>query len=81
MLFLEDEGFDLGLTGFDGDALDAALGREGGVASPRDGIEDPPESGYREQYGCIVICDSETQQQQVYEELRKMGYSVKVVTT
>lgn len=80
LLFLEDEGFDLGLTGFDGDALNEALGRaaEGGALS---GIETPPASSYREQYGVIVMCADSAAQEQAYERLRELGYSVKVVVT
>lgn len=39
------------------------------------------ESGYVEQYGCIVICDGEEHQQEVFEKLTAEGYNVKVVTT
>jgi len=76
LLFLEDEGFDLGLTGFDGDALEAALGK----AAP-DEIEDAPESSYKEQYGVIVICEDSGAQQRAYDKLAGLGYSVKVVVT
>jgi hypothetical protein len=31
------------------------------------------------QYGVIVICDSESHQEQVYNELNESGYKVKVV--
>lgn len=34
---------------------------------------------YKEQYGIIVVCESEEQQQQTYEELLKKGYKLKVV--
>jgi hypothetical protein len=35
---------------------------------------------YKEQYGVIVICQSEEDQQATYEWLRKNGLNVKVVT-
>lgn len=76
LLFLEDEGFDLGLTGFDGDALEAALGKAAG-----DEIEDAPESSYKEQYGVIVLCEDSAAQQRAYDKLAGLGYSVKVVVT
>ena len=76
LLFLEDEGFDLGLTGFDGDALEAALGK-----AAEDEIEDAPESSYKEQYGVIVLCEDSAAQQRAYDKLAGLGYSVKVVVT
>lgn len=36
---------------------------------------------YKEQYGVIVICKDETEQQEVYEKLAADGYECKVVTT
>lgn len=49
---------------------------------PADEGEQPPPAGeYRNQYGVIVLCETETQQQQVYEELVDQGYSCKVVVT
>jgi ParB-like chromosome segregation protein Spo0J len=80
LLFLEDEGFDLGLTGFDGAALDAALGRAAESAG-LNGIEAPPAGSYKEQYGVIVMCADAAAQEAAYEELRQLGYSVKVVVT
>lgn len=35
---------------------------------------------YKEQYGVIVICQSEEDQKATYEWLRKNGLNVKVVT-
>lgn len=36
---------------------------------------------YKEQYGVIVMCKDETEQQEVYEKLADDGYECKVVTT
>ena len=36
---------------------------------------------YKEQYGVIVMCKDETEQQEVYEKLAADGYECKVVTT
>ncbi|MBL0777348.1 hypothetical protein G6541_08305 [Streptomyces albidoflavus] len=36
---------------------------------------------YREQYGVIVICADETEQQDAYERLTEQGFNAKVVTT
>lgn len=35
---------------------------------------------YKEQYGVIVICESEDDQKKVFEELKEKGYKLKVVT-
>ena len=36
---------------------------------------------YKEQYGVIVICKDESEQEKVYNELLEKGYECKVVTT
>lgn len=36
---------------------------------------------YKPQYGVIVICESEDDQKRVFEELKKQGKKLKVVTT
>lgn len=35
---------------------------------------------YRQQYGVIVVCESERRQEQVYNQLRARGMKCKVVT-
>lgn len=35
---------------------------------------------YKEQYGVIVICKTETEQKEVFEKLQKEGLILKVVT-
>ena len=35
---------------------------------------------YRPQYGVVVICQSEAEQQKIYESLQKEGYTLKVVS-
>jgi hypothetical protein len=35
---------------------------------------------YRQQYGVIVICRDEKEQREIYEKLRKMDLTLKVVT-
>jgi len=35
---------------------------------------------YRQQYGVIVICKDEKEQQEIYEMLLKLGLTLKVVT-
>jgi len=34
---------------------------------------------YKSQYGVIVICEDEEAQKQIYDELLKKGYKLKVV--
>ncbi len=41
----------------------------------------PGPDGYKEQYGVIVICGDESEQEQVYETLKNEGYTCRVVTT
>lgn len=38
------------------------------------------EFNYKEQYGVIVICSDEKQQQEVYDKLLAEGYKLKIVT-
>jgi hypothetical protein len=35
---------------------------------------------YKQQYGVIVICKDEKEQQEIYEKLLKLGLTLKVVT-
>jgi ParB-like chromosome segregation protein Spo0J len=73
---LQGEGFDLTLTGFSMDEIGELLGE-----TAADGIEDAPESKYKEQFGVIVICKDEAHQQEVFESLAGSGYEVRVVVT
>ena len=53
-----------------------------GMLPDDDGVNlDPGEDRYKEQYGVIVICDDEQQQEVVYNDLKEAGYTVKVVVT
>lgn len=36
---------------------------------------------YKQQYGVIVIVESEKEQEKVFNELKNKGYKLKVVTT
>ena len=64
--------FDITLTGFALDDIETEAG---------DGIEDAPDSKYKEQFGVIVICRDEAHQQEVFESLAGSGYEVRVVVT
>lgn len=61
----------------------ADLGAKAGVVPADGGLQDvgDPSGGYKEQYGVIVFCGDESEQQRVYETLRDEGYSCRVVTT
>ena len=80
LLALEGEelgglGDDTAFTGFEQDELASLLGN----VDPAD--LDPGEGRYKEQYGVIVVCRDEAEQQTVYERLQSEGYTVKVVVT
>jgi ParB-like nuclease domain len=70
--------FDLALMGFSleeiGALSDAPPLGEGGIETPGPG-------SYKEQFGVIVVCSSETDQAEIYERLKGEGLTVKVVTT
>lgn len=34
---------------------------------------------YKKQFGIVVVCESEEEQQRIYERLRKLGLKLKVV--
>ncbi|MBK7716824.1 MAG: ParB N-terminal domain-containing protein [Gemmatimonadetes bacterium] len=72
---LDGLGYDAALTGFEHDELASLLG----TVDPDD--LDPGEGRYKEQYGVIVVCRDEAEQQTVYERLQTEGYTVKVVVT
>ena len=36
---------------------------------------------YKQQYGVIVICESEEEQKRIFEELKARGLKLKIVTT
>jgi hypothetical protein len=38
------------------------------------------EFNYKQQYGVIVICKDEKEQQEIYDQLQKLGLTLKVVT-
>ena len=71
------EGFDVSLIGFGADELEDLLGDDDGAPTG----PEPAGSGYSEQYGVIVICKNEAQQQEIYERLHGEGLEVKVVAT
>lgn len=74
---LGDEGFDLSLLGFDLKEL-AALIDDAAAAGE---ITDGGGINYQSQFGVIVTCKDETDQEKTYNRLDELGYECKVVTT
>jgi hypothetical protein len=71
---------DLSLAGFE-EAEWTGLPAEGGAPGSLDaGFESGDGIDYEPQYGVIVTCASEAEQQQVYERLHGEGYACRVVT-
>lgn len=82
-------------TGFDLDLLEEELSKissidmkefEFDIKEIEEEIEEEekiqePSFNYKEQYGVIVICKDETEQEKVYNNLLNQGYECKVVTT
>lgn len=73
---LQELDFELDLTGFDDDEISKLLDLE----------EEEPEIKetsftYQEQYGVIVMCENEEEQERIYNELTEQGLSCKVVAT
>lgn len=83
-------------AGFTDEELTAFLGDDGVLpdgmtaAAPADGASapaqrpaptGPAESAYREQYGVIVICSGEAEQEAVYNRLSDEGLTCRVVVT
>ena len=77
---LQELGFDLDLVGFNADELAGLFGQEAGE-DPDDEDAGRGESNYKEQYGVIVICSGEAEQERIYSRLTKEGLTCKVVVT
>jgi hypothetical protein len=64
-------------TGWTAEAVDKLID----PPIPDSGDIEPGEDKYREQYGVIVVCESEADQERVFGELQSQGFNVRVVTT
>ena len=71
---LQGMAFDLGLMGFDAAEVDGLLGVP-------DEQPEKEESGidYNENFAVVVVCQSESHQQEVYDRLTSDGYDCKVL--
>jgi len=72
---LREMDFNLDLTGFDADEVEAALNPPG---SDGEGPESP-EGNFPEQYAVTVVCDNENHQAKIFDKLTEMGLTCKVV--
>lgn len=71
-------------TGWDQDELDdlleeMAADADEGAPGAADLLTPPDEDNYAAQFGVIVHCQSESEQEQVYQRLQGLGYNCKVV--
>lgn len=75
---LKADNVDLALTGFKETDIERLLETLGPTS-----VSLPPagEGGYQEQYGVIVICADEGEQERVFEKLTGDGYEVRIVVT
>lgn len=78
--WLEASGeIEMGLTGFDGEALAAALAAEPDLTGKGSAAGDGGSETYAETFSIIVTCEGEDHQKVVYEELSAAGYTCKVL--
>lgn len=68
------------VTGFTEEQLADLLGADDVAPDSADALADT-EDNYSEQYGVIVMCTDEEDQERVYERLKSLGFNCKVVTT
>lgn len=87
---ISDADIDLELTGFDLESLDGLLSVNGTESFSIENEEEnrndtetveTESNNYQEQYGVIVICKNESEQEKVYTFLCEQGYECKVVAT
>lgn len=71
LMELQNTDFDIELTGF-------TLNTDGGGEV---GVDSEPSFNYKEQYGVIVMCADEADQEAIYTALTGQGYECKVVAT
>lgn len=73
-------------TGFDGDDLDDLLAAPGAIGIEPGGTDSPGPAASSSspgptQYGVVVVCDSEPDQQSVYNRLIAEGFTCRILTT
>lgn len=73
---LEKNEFDLSLTGFNEDELEIILNGE----QIDESAIDTGEMDYEHKYQLVVDCDGEVEQNRLYSEFKKRGYTCKVLS-
>lgn len=76
-----EEDFDLDSVGFTEDEIGKLCEGLGDELAGDCELPEPGEPAYKEQYGVIVICKSEADQQAAFEKLEGLGYECRVVAT
>ena len=71
---LREDGFDLELTGFDSESIEAALNPPG-----RDVVPEESGGNFTDQFAVTVICTDESHQKGIFERLTAEGLNCKVV--
>lgn len=66
-------GIDIELTGFDLSEIEQFLSLD----TDGDGVDENEEST-KEQYGVMIVCESEAEQQQAYKKLAKQGFNCRM---
>jgi ParB-like chromosome segregation protein Spo0J len=79
---IDMSGFNLELIGFDDATLKGLLGNAAPDAGETSTENNTSQEGmkYSSQFGVIVSCQDEPEQERIYNELKDAGYSVKVVS-
>ena len=79
---LKNLDIDLSITGFDINEIDDILKNIEDMEESEEENGNPNNSfNYQEQYGVIVICQNEEEQEKIYNDLSQKGYECKVVAT
>jgi ParB-like chromosome segregation protein Spo0J len=81
LLALDHANYDLALTGFGEDEIKDMMEWAPGPGADKDSNAAAAGDNYTEQYGVIIVCSDEAEQQRVYEKLSAEGYNAKVVVT
>lgn len=70
-------------SGYTGDDVDELVNRLGEDGHPFGAVDAKGQEGidYLPQYGVIVVCEDDVEQERVYNQLQALGLTVKVVVT
>jgi ParB-like chromosome segregation protein Spo0J len=79
---LDTGAYDVSLTGFDSAEIESIMKKyhiPGGDEATQPTNNN--DFNYKEQYGVIIICTDEHEQQEIYERLAEEGYTCRIVAT